>query len=102
MLKRFIVGNLTVTNSRDWFDLHFGDITYEKCVCTLWYFNSRVTTRYILVIAVFPIATRDSIICSAGSPDGKLRGKSFVYRLRYSVGIYIFWSHCTLCRSRVQ
>jgi hypothetical protein len=51
-----------LTNSRDWFDLHFGDITYGKNVCTLRYFNSRVTTRYILVTAMFPIAARDSII----------------------------------------
>jgi hypothetical protein len=47
MLKRFVVGNLTVTNSRDWFDLHFGHITYEKSVCTLRYLNSRMTTRYV-------------------------------------------------------
>ena len=60
MVKRFIVGNLTVTNWRGWFDQHFGNITYEKCICTLRYFNSRVTSQYILVTAMFPIPGRDS------------------------------------------
>ena len=53
--------NLTVTNSRDWFGLLFGDITYEKRVCTLKCFDSRVTTRYILVTAMFPIARQHNL-----------------------------------------
>ena len=46
------------------------------------YFDSRVTTPYIVVTAMFPIAARHGIICSARSPDRKLRGKTFVSRLQ--------------------
>jgi len=56
-----------VTNSSDWFYLHFDDITYAKCVCTLRYYGSRVTARYIVVTAMFPIAARQNYLFATKS-----------------------------------